>query len=91
MLEILELQLLLDSINILVVLHLNMIHCNDYFTFLGNGFNVDEYVQRSYKFAYSDCIEVGPVACLPEPPDPNELYMRKCSRQVLFNFCQITR
>ncbi|WOL02903.1 calpain-type cysteine protease ADL1 isoform X1 [Canna indica] len=50
--------------------------------FDGNGFDVDEYVQRSYKFAYSDCIEVGPVACLPEPPDPNELYMRKSSRAL---------
>ncbi|KAI3869843.1 hypothetical protein MKW98_031024 [Papaver atlanticum] len=28
----------------------------------------------SVKFAYSDCIEVGPVACLAEPHDPNELY-----------------
>ena len=43
---------------------------------------MDEYVRRSYKFAYSDCIEVGPVARLPDPPDPNELYMRKSSRQV---------
>jgi hypothetical protein len=41
---------------------------------------VDEYVRRAYKFAYSDCIEVGPVACLPEPPDPNELYPRQTSR-----------
>lgn len=41
---------------------------------VGNGLNMDEYVRRAYKFAYSDCIEVGPVACLPEPPDPNELY-----------------
>ncbi|KAG6476656.1 hypothetical protein ZIOFF_065901 [Zingiber officinale] len=47
--------------------------------FNGNGFDVDEYVRRSYKFAYSDCIEVGAVACLTEPPDPNELYMRKSS------------
>ncbi|XXG56429.1 hypothetical protein AAC387_Pa03g3838 [Persea americana] len=48
--------------------------------FNGTGLDVDEYVRRSYKFAYSDCIEVGPVACLPEPPDPNELYTRKSSR-----------
>ncbi|KAK4492216.1 hypothetical protein RD792_003016 [Penstemon davidsonii] len=41
--------------------------------FNGNGLDIDEYVRRAYKFAYSDCIEVGPVACLPEPPDPNEL------------------
>ncbi|EXC34521.1 hypothetical protein L484_019118 [Morus notabilis] len=40
--------------------------------FNGNGLDVDEYVRKAYKFAYSDCIEVGPVACLPEPPDPNE-------------------
>ncbi|PIA53983.1 hypothetical protein AQUCO_00900510v1 [Aquilegia coerulea] len=50
--------------------------------FNGTGLNVDEYVRRSYKFAYSDCIEVGPVACLPEPPDPNELYSRKFSRAL---------
>nr|XP_009403924.1 PREDICTED: calpain-type cysteine protease ADL1 isoform X1 [Musa acuminata subsp. malaccensis] len=50
--------------------------------FNGSGFDVDEYVRKSYKFAYSDCIEVGPLACLPEPPDPNELYMQK-SRRVL--------
>ncbi|KAJ4808103.1 Calpain protease [Rhynchospora pubera] len=48
--------------------------------FNGSGFDVDEYVRRSYKFAYSDCVEVGPVACLPDPPDPNELYMRKSTR-----------
>lgn len=47
---------------------------------------MDEYVRKSYKFAYSDCIEVGPLACLPEPPDPNELYMQKSRRQVLFIF-----
>lgn len=46
----------------------------------GAGFDVDEYVRRSYKFAYSDCIEVGPLACLPEPPDPHELYTQKYSR-----------
>ncbi|KAJ7955438.1 calpain-type cysteine protease DEK1 [Quillaja saponaria] len=48
--------------------------------FNGKGLDVDEYVRRAYKFAYSDCIEVGPVACLPEPPDPNELYPRQSSR-----------
>ncbi|PHT87472.1 hypothetical protein T459_09578 [Capsicum annuum] len=42
--------------------------------FNGNGLDVDEYVRRAYKFAYSDYIEVGPAACLQEPPDPNELY-----------------
>ncbi|XP_008787933.1 calpain-type cysteine protease ADL1-like [Phoenix dactylifera] len=50
--------------------------------FNGAGFDVDDYVRRSYKFAYSDCIEVGPVACLPDPPDPNELYMRKSRRAL---------
>ncbi|KAF6155140.1 hypothetical protein GIB67_019666 [Kingdonia uniflora] len=55
--------------------------------FNGSGLDMDEYVRRSYKFAYSDCIEVGPVACIPEPPDPNELYMGNSSRQVLsFSF-----
>ncbi|GAB4835104.1 Calpain-type cysteine protease dek1 [Ancistrocladus abbreviatus] len=48
--------------------------------FNGNGLDVDEYVRKAYKYAYSDCIEVGPVACLPEPPDPNELYPRQSSR-----------
>ncbi|KAK7399696.1 hypothetical protein VNO78_10885 [Psophocarpus tetragonolobus] len=48
--------------------------------FHGNGLDMDEYVRRAYKFAYSDCIEVGPVACLPEPPDPNELYPRQSRR-----------
>lgn len=48
--------------------------------FNGNGLDVDEYVRRAYKFAYSDCIEVGPLACLPEPPDPSELYPRQSSR-----------
>ncbi|CAA7410324.1 unnamed protein product [Spirodela intermedia] len=48
--------------------------------FNGNGLDVDEYVRRSYRFAYSDCIEVGPIASLPEPPDPNDLYVRKSSR-----------
>ena len=51
--------------------------------YTGNGLDVDEYVRRAYKFAYSDCIEVGPVACLPEPPDPNELYPRQSRRQVI--------
>lgn len=52
------------------------------FVIIGNGLDVDEYVRRSYKFAYSDCIEMGPVASLPEPPDPNELYPRQSRRQV---------
>ncbi|KAL1803034.1 calpain-type cysteine protease DEK1 isoform X1 [Daucus carota subsp. sativus] len=50
--------------------------------FNGNGLDVDEYVRRSYKFAYSDCIEMGPVASLPEPPDPNELYPRQSRRAL---------
>ncbi|OMP09116.1 hypothetical protein COLO4_05794 [Corchorus olitorius] len=48
--------------------------------FNGNGLDVDEYVRRAYKFAYSDSIEMGPMSCLPEPPDPNELYPREFSR-----------
>ncbi|MBA0851502.1 hypothetical protein Goshw_020885 [Gossypium schwendimanii] len=48
--------------------------------FNGNGLDVDEYVRRAYKFAYSDSIEMGPVSCLPEPPNPNELYPREFSR-----------
>lgn len=51
----------------------------------GNGLNVDEYVRRSYKFAYSDCIEVGPLASLPEPPEPSEICVRTFSRQVLLD------
>ncbi|XP_073105600.1 calpain-type cysteine protease ADL1 isoform X2 [Elaeis guineensis] len=50
--------------------------------FNGTGFDVDDYVRRSYKFAYADCIEVGSDACLPDPPDPNELYMWKSSRAL---------
>lgn len=58
--------------------------CNLFFTFIiGNGLDMDEYVRKAYKFAYSDCIEVGPVACLPEPPDPNELYPRQSNRQAI--------
>lgn len=37
--------------------------------FNGAGLDIDEYVRRSYKYAYADSIEVGRVACLPEPPD----------------------
>lgn len=48
--------------------------------FNGTGLDVDEYVRKSYKFAYSDCIEVGPLACLPEPPEPNDLYVQKYGR-----------
>ncbi|KAL1327944.1 calpain-type cysteine protease DEK1 isoform X2 [Arachis hypogaea] len=48
--------------------------------FNGNGLDVDEYVRRAYKFAYSDQIELGPVTSLPEPPDPNELYPRQSRR-----------
>lgn len=48
--------------------------------FSGNGLDVDEYVRRAYKFAYSDCIELASTLCPPEPPDPNELYPRQSSR-----------
>lgn len=54
--------------------------------FNGNGMDVDEYVRMSYKYAYADCIEVGPVACLPEPPDYNELYTRVSSRASHLGF-----
>lgn len=40
-------------------------------------------MRKAYKFAYSEGVEVGPVACLPEPPDPNELYPRQSRRFVL--------
>lgn len=40
-------------------------------------------MRSAYKSAYSDGIEVGPVACLPEPPNPNELYPRQSRRFVL--------
>ncbi|EFJ08518.1 hypothetical protein SELMODRAFT_236021 [Selaginella moellendorffii] len=45
--------------------------------FHGSGIDVDEYVRRSYKFAYADGIEVGPVACMPEPPDPKDAALQK--------------
>lgn len=45
-------------------------------------------MRRAYKFAYSDCIEVGPVATLPEPPDPNELYPRQSRRQDIYSAAQ---
>ncbi|KAI9194919.1 hypothetical protein LWI28_010135 [Acer negundo] len=48
--------------------------------FNGNGLDLDEYVRKAYKFAYPDGIEMGPLACLPEPPDPSELYPRQSSR-----------
>ncbi|CAH1449678.1 unnamed protein product [Lactuca virosa] len=51
---------------------------------IGNSLDIDEYVRSANKFDYSDCIEVGPVACLPKPPDPNELYPRQSRRQVPF-------
>lgn len=55
-------------------------HNFSYITCTGSGFDVDEYVRRLYKFAYSDCVEVAPVSCSPDPPDPSELYMTKSSR-----------
>ncbi|KAG6781829.1 hypothetical protein POTOM_014744 [Populus tomentosa] len=67
--------------------------CNKYFFFPfvssmpeGNGLDVDEYVRRAYKFAYSDCIEMGPIPCSPEPPNPNELYPRQSSRASHLGF-----
>lgn len=49
----------------------------------GAGLDVDEYVRRSYKFAHADALEVGPVACLPEPPEPRDPGIRKKNRQLL--------
>jgi hypothetical protein len=43
------------------------------------GLDVDEYVRRSYKFAHADAIEVGPVACIPEPPDSKDPTVQKKS------------
>ncbi|KAM7259566.1 hypothetical protein ACFE04_015307 [Oxalis oulophora] len=48
--------------------------------FNGNGLDVDEYVRKAYKFAYADAVEVGPVASVPEPPDPNGLYPKQSRR-----------
>ncbi|XP_047318032.1 calpain-type cysteine protease DEK1-like isoform X2 [Impatiens glandulifera] len=50
--------------------------------FNGNGLDVDEYVRRAYKYAYSDYVEAGPVACAPEPPDPHELYPQQSRRAL---------
>jgi len=47
--------------------------------FHGAGLDVDEYVRRSYKFAHADAIEVGPVACVLEPPDPKDPTIQKKS------------
>ncbi|KAG6548076.1 hypothetical protein Mapa_010510 [Marchantia paleacea] len=52
--------------------------------FHGSGLDVDEYVRRSYKFAHADCIEVGPVACMPEPPDPRDPALQKQNRAFRF-------
>lgn len=53
---------------------------NSNFFLAGAGLDVDEYVRRSYKFAHADCIEVGPVACMPEPPDPRDPALQKRNR-----------
>ncbi|BFI07497.1 calpain-type cysteine protease DEK1 [Marchantia polymorpha subsp. ruderalis] len=50
----------------------------------GSGLDVDEYVRRSYKFAHADSIEVGPVACMPEPPDPRDPALQKKNRALCF-------
>jgi hypothetical protein len=41
---------------------------------------VDEYVRRSYKFAHAETLEVGPIACLPEPPEPHDPSIQKKRR-----------
>lgn len=45
---------------------------------------MDEYVRRSYKFAHADAVEVGPVACLPEPPEPRDPTIQKTNRQFSY-------
>lgn len=43
---------------------------------------MDEYVRRSYKFAYAETLEVGPIACLPEPPEPRDPSIQRNRRCV---------
>ena len=43
---------------------------------------MDEYVRRSYKYAYADSIEVGRLACLPEPPDLKDFILLDAGRWV---------
>lgn len=47
--------------------------------FNGAGLDVDEYVRRSYKFAHAETLEVGPIACLPEPPEPRDASIQRKS------------
>nr|GEY59140.1 calpain-type cysteine protease DEK1 [Tanacetum cinerariifolium] len=68
------------AVAVLLLLAVALLCAYELMVFNGNGLDVDEYVRIAYKFAYSDCIEVGPVACLPEPPDPNDLYPRQSRR-----------
>ena len=41
---------------------------------------MDEYVRRSYKFAHAETLEVGPIACLPEPPEPRDPSIQRKGR-----------
>lgn len=45
---------------------------------------MDEYVRRSYRFSHAETLEVGPVASLPEPPEPSDLTIQKKNRQILY-------
>lgn len=47
---------------------------------------MDEYVRRSYKFAHADTLEVGPIACLPEPPEPRDPSIQRKRR---FDFLDV--
>lgn len=46
---------------------------------------MDEYVRRSYKFAHAETLEVGPIACLPEAPEPRDPSIQKKRRYVSLN------
>lgn len=46
---------------------------------------MDEYVRRSYRFSHAETLEVGPVASLPEPPEPSDLTVQKKNRQILLH------
>lgn len=46
---------------------------------------MDEYVRRSYRFSHAETLEVGPVASLPEPPEPSDLTIQKKNRQILLH------
>ena len=47
---------------------------------------MDEYVRRSYKYAYADSIEVGRLACLPEPPDLKDFILFDAGRLGVLHY-----